>query len=997
MATLSVAQNLVIDATGFTRTFTGAITVYSTLKWIAGTVIATGTTFTLINAFNVDFGGQTLNNMTFTNSAAQTLVIPTNLVLTGNLQLPNGVGAFNGPGTVFVAGNLTNSGTGGGTAIIEMNGTAGSIIGTYGNEIIINTSGTITIGTGGASVNTFRLTAGTLNLANPLGFNGGTLVISLGFLFTGSSNLTITATTGSITSNGLAWPTSVILGQTTSLNSTITLNDTLTVTGSFSCTSGIGASISLNGSPLNVNGNLTVTKTFGGSTNITLLGSSSTTWSGSGEVGCNLNINKTGNFTVSGPVGFGNSKTLLYTNIGGIFTVSGSTLIVSNCTLSLGITVWNNLTIRASLNASITHTVTLTGTTTFTGNFIANGTSSNGPCAVNGLFNLNIGGSMTLGSQNGTLSGTSTIVLNGTGTWSGGAAGPGPALYSINIDVNSPSGAITVSTIAVGGGRIRCIAAATFTANGTINFQGGGILDASSFSNFLWNDLALNGNTVITLDSNVSIRDLVLPSGGGTNQQINGNGRIFTVSAANASAGAVYSNNGQTFTVLTTISGGTTLTCSQLGAPTASGTLTKVSGTGDTTITFSSSIADGAGRTINIRRNITHNNSLTVAGTAKLIMISSGTWAHSSSGGIGLDLELNSPAGTIIIGSSVIFGSSKTLKYTNVGTLTTTGSTLSIVASATLDLLNTTWGNFSNPSNSAIVLLSDANFNNVTLGTVASGTTQIVNGLFNFNVRGNFTNNQTSGGISGTGTIRFTGTGNWGGSAGVITNPVIIDTAGAVTLTTNITWGLATRAFTVTSGTLNMGATTLTVISGTTVTISATAVLNAGTSTLVVSGVSLTTFNTNSKNLFDMTVPSNGNISINSLLSVTGILRLLGAATFTGVAGWTCANLVSSATGALFITLQEGITYTTTAGVSITGGVAAGGLRPTMRSSGPANAIWTLNPGATQTMIYVNGTRIDSSGGQTIYSFGVAPADISTTINWYIGTRPGTVAHVFVF
>jgi hypothetical protein len=68
-----------------------------------------------------------------------------------------------------------------------------------------------------------------------------------------------------------------------------------------------------------------------------------------------------------------------------------------------------------------------------------------------------------------------------------------------------------------------------------------------------------------------------------------------------------------------------------------------------------------------------------------------------------------------------------------------------------------------------------------------------------------------------------------------------------------------------------------------------------------------------------------------------------------------------------------------------------------MRSSGPVNAIWTLNPGATQTMIYVNGTRIDSSGGQTIYSFGVAPADIATTINWYIGTRPGTVAYVFVF
>ena len=62
----------------------------------------------------------------------------------------------------------------------------------------------------------------------------------------------------------------------------------------------------------------------------------------------------------------------------------------------------------------------------------------------------------------------------------------------------------------------------------------------------------------------------------------------FTVTSANATAGAAYSNNGQTFTVTSTISAGTTLVCTGTGAPTASGTLTKVSGTGDATITFSS-------------------------------------------------------------------------------------------------------------------------------------------------------------------------------------------------------------------------------------------------------------------------------------------------------------------------------------------------------------------------------------------------------------------------
>lgn len=61
----------------------------------------------------------------------------------------------------------------------------------------------------------------------------------------------------------------------------------------------------------------------------------------------------------------------------------------------------------------------------------------------------------------------------------------------------------------------------------------------------------------------------------------------FTVTAANATAGATYTNNGQTFTVISTIVAGTTLLANGTGAPAVSGTLTKVTGAGDTTIAFS--------------------------------------------------------------------------------------------------------------------------------------------------------------------------------------------------------------------------------------------------------------------------------------------------------------------------------------------------------------------------------------------------------------------------
>jgi hypothetical protein len=70
-------------------------------------------------------------------------------------------------------------------------------------------------------------------------------------------------------------------------------------------------------------------------------------------------------------------------------------------------------------------------------------------------------------------------------------------------------------------------------------------------------------------------------------------GYVFTITSSSVTAGAVYSNNGQTFTVSLTIASSTTLTCSGSGTPTTSGTLTLVSGTGPSTISFSS-------RTINI-------------------------------------------------------------------------------------------------------------------------------------------------------------------------------------------------------------------------------------------------------------------------------------------------------------------------------------------------------------------------------------------------------------
>jgi len=148
--------------------------------------------------------------------------------------------------------------------------------------------------------------------------------------------------------------------------------------------------------------------------------------------------------------------------------------------------------------------------------------------------------------------------------------------------------------------------------------------------------------------------------------------------------------------------------------------------------------------------------------------------------------------------------------------------------------------------------------------------------------------------------------------------------------------------------------------------------------------------------------------TINSLLLTVGILQLnsplrattltlTGAGiTFTGTAGWTCGTWLYSAGGLNgFITLQSGITYTTTTNVVMLGTNAN---RITMRSNAPtvSYAIWTLQNPAAQSMIYVNAQGIDSNAGMTIYSFGGTILTSLPALNWFNGAAQGTKTFTFV-
>jgi hypothetical protein len=145
----------------------------------------------------------------------------------------------------------------------------------------------------------------------------------------------------------------------------------------------------------------------------------------------------------------------------------------------------------------------------------------------------------------------------------------------------------------------------------------------------------------------------------------------------------------------------------------------------------------------------------------------------------------------------------------------------------------------------------------------------------------------------------------------------------------------------------------------------------------------------------NLTSTSTNTIDIRTPLLISSSLTFGagGNLTFTGSAGWTCANLVCSNTSRTLTLANSstGAVYRTTTSASLTA-TAAGPILMTSDNA-TTRSLWTLDYGANQSLIYVSGTRIDSSLGQTIWTFGGLRTD---TVNWATGSRPGTSAYTFV-
>ena len=411
---------------------------------------------------------------------------------------------------------------------------------------------------GNLTVNVTTATLAGINFTNYLGiitFNANIAVNTsvnlgtVGYTQAGSGTFGLTiSTTTTITSNGVVWNNLLAFFGS---SQTYTLADNLTVTGNITI-SGTG-STTFTGNTLYISGNLTITTTttIVGGTEFVFNGTGTWAHSSTGVIQNNVTINTTGTLTIGANIYY-NTGILTYTAGTVDTTTNNSTLnIGASTTLDTdrGVTkiTWNNirtnstitLTLSSNLNTtnlylnnvlsftlggnnlSISGTLIIgyaTGSTTFntpqnlqvTNLLLGNGFASNH--ILNGLFTISVSGNLTQNQGAGTSSGTTSILLNGTGTWSNTSTG---ALQS-NLTINTV-GDITISgNVYYSTGTFIHTSGNVVTTNSTLNIGSAATINTSEI---FWNNIIFGTGTQ-TLISNLNCQNLT--SGGASTNTING-------------------------------------------------------------------------------------------------------------------------------------------------------------------------------------------------------------------------------------------------------------------------------------------------------------------------------------------------------------------------------------------------------------------------------------------------------------------------------------------
>ena len=232
---------------------------------------------------------------------------------------------------------------------------------------------------------------------------------------------------------------------------------------------------------------------------------------------------------------------------------------------------------------------------------------------------------------------------------------------------------------------------------------------------------------------------------------------------------------------------------------------------------------------------------------------------------------------------------------------------------------------------------------------------------------------QGGGNCAGTTTLQFVGAGTFTTSTTTLQLNVVFNLSGTLSIV-GATFNYNTGTMTYTAGTISLpGGHTLAITLNT---------------TLNTSGIIWININFNNNTTQTLT--------LSSLLTCTGTLTVNNGAAatsnFGGTAGFNVGTFtITTATTPRFVALTAGITYIITGNINIayfsTSHTKISSLTP------GSKAILTLQQGATQDIGYCDATDIDSSAGQTFWTY---KGTIATSFNWnLLPVQPKMVSSLF--
>jgi len=443
------------------------------------------------------------------------------------------------------------------------------------------------------------------------------------------------------------------------------------------------------------------------------------------------------------------------------------------------------------------------------------------------------------------------------------------------------------------------------------------------------------------------------------------------------------------------------------------GTLTIGAGNLQYTFAGAINITCNGNLAFNISSTSATNGIVATAGSVTTIIIAgNSTWSSIAPVNIGINININAPGNTVNIGDNCCYGGLGTATGSNftytAGTVITSGTFHFLYAPAAANY--TVNVNGSSSTSATTTNTSGINFNNLSLRTNVLSNAQsctlsspicVVNdfSITSYNVTKGIANLLSNNAYlnksitingyspSGTTTFRLQGTGSWSenntlttGVTGFgITNPVVINTTGTITLTSFV--GVTSSSITYTAGSL--------ILTGFGFRLSGATLTGFGSGGITIPTIYHTTVVSGTGSGARLTLTDTSPVQITNL--IFDGFNTNRAFAYAGNIGFIVSNFnyqqTSLATTSI-VYLNNSITYIVTNSFIFNARVAnnTNNIMQTLSGSTP-NAIFTLNFGASQDVFGMGGLRIDSSAGQTIWS---RKGLLTSTINWQNWTYPKT-------